>query len=127
MKTSSDKIEFILSHYIIAIMSIYGAYIFIKFNFQFSPQQMDYPGMIIAFITSCTLNIVKLKEKNASLNVKRVSAFANTLTFCLAFAFTMQGPLFIGEIITTIPMGIITVLSVISLLSFNKKQIAQSH
>ncbi len=126
MKINSKIIEQVLSHYIIVIMSIYGVYVFIKFNFQFTPENMDYPGMIIAFITSCALNIVRLKENSASLNIQRVSVFANILTLCLATAFTMQGPIFIGEIITTIPMGIITLFSIISLLSIDKKQLVHA-
>ncbi len=127
MKINFNKIELILSHYIIVIMSIYGVYKFSQFNYQFTPEHMDYPGMIIAFITSCALNIVRLKENNASINIQRVSAFSNMLTLCLATAFTVQGPIFIGEIITTIPMGIIALFSIISLLNFDKKQIAPSH
>ena len=94
MKINLEKIELILCHYVIVIVSIYAVYVFIKFNFQFSPQQMDHPGMIIAFLTSCSLNIVRLKENIASLNIQRISAFANMLTMCLATGFTMQGPFF---------------------------------
>jgi len=126
MKINFKNIELILCHYIIVIISIYAAYIFTKFNFQFNSQQMDYPGMIIAFITSCSLNIVRLKENNVSLNIQRASAFANLLTLSLATGFTMQGPFSMAEVMTTIPMGIITLCSIISLLGANKKQLAHS-
>ena len=94
MKINLEKIELILCHYVIVIVSIYAVYIFIKFNFQFSPQQMDHPGMIIAFLTSCSLNIVRLKEKIASVNIQRVSAFANMLTSVFGNWFYCAGTVF---------------------------------
>ena len=126
MKINLDKTELILSYFIMAIVSIYFVNVLITFDFQLSPNQMAIPGMVIAFLTSSALNIVRLKENTPSLNINRVSVFANMLTLSLATVFIIQHP-YIGRLITTVPMGIITLLSIISLFSFDKKQIAHSH
>ncbi|CAM3082828.1 hypothetical protein [Moritella viscosa] len=112
MKT---KIELTLSYIVFSIALIYGTLVFIKFNFQFTPTQMSYPGMVIAFLMSCMLNIIKLKENSMSSRIHFASVFANILTFSYATAFAIQDP-WIGKVITTILMGFILIFSVIKLL-----------
>ena len=122
-----NKIELILSLTIIAVVSIYGAYIFAIFGFKFGPHQMTYPAMIIAFLISSSLNIAKLKDKNASRIIYKVSVFSNVLTLCLATTFVIHDPSAVHKIITTLIMGIITVLSILSLRSPGKQNSAFAH
>ncbi len=117
MKT---KIELVLSYIVFATALIYGALVFIKFNFQFTPAQMSYPGMVIAFLMSCMLNILKLKENTNSSKVHFASVFANILTFSYAAAFAIQDP-WIGKVITTVLMGFILMFSITKLFQLTKK------
>lgn len=112
MKT---KIDLTLNYIVFATALIYGALVFVKFNFQFTPAQMSYPGMVIAFLMSCMLNILKLKESSNSTRIHSASVFANTLTFIYAAAFAIQDP-WIGKVITTVLMGFILIFSVTKLL-----------
>jgi len=114
------KIELALCYIVFATALIYGALVFIKFNFQFTPAQMSYPGMVIAFLMSCMLNIVKLKENLNSSRMHFASVFANILTFSYAAAFAIQDP-WIGKVITTVLMGFILMFSVTRLLQLTKK------
>ncbi len=116
MKT---KIELTLSYIVFLTALIYGILIFIKLNFQFTPAQMSYPGMVIAFLMSCMLNIIKLKENSSSSRMHFASVFANILTFSYATAFAIQDP-WIGKVITTVFMGIILMLSATKLLQLTK-------
>ncbi len=111
MKT---KVELVLSYIVFAIALIYGITIFIQLGFKFTPAQMSYPGMVIAFLISCTLNIVKLKEDSVSKNLHFASVFSNTLTFCYAAFFVIQDP-WIGKVITTVLMGLILILSILKI------------
>lgn len=112
-----NKIELILSQIIIAVVTIYGAYAFVIFGFKFGPHQMSYPAMVIVFVMSCSFNIAKLKDEKAGKIIHKVSVFSNILALCLAAAFAMYDPSAIHKIMTTVAMGIITVLSTLSMLN----------
>lgn len=116
MKT---KIELALSYIVFSIALIYGILVFIKLNFQFTPAQMSYPGMVIAFLMSCMLNIIKLKENSMSSRIHFASVFSNILTFSYATAFAIQDP-WIGKVITAVLMGFILIFSATKLLQLNK-------
>ena len=108
MKT---KIELVLNYTVIAIALIYGTTVFIQFGFKFTAAQMSHPGMVIVFLISCSLNIVKLREKSFSKRLHLVSVFSNALTFGYAALFVIQDP-WIGKVITTFLMGLILILSI---------------
>ncbi len=111
------NIELILSYLVIASAIQYAIMVSIALNFNFLPQHMASPGMVIGFITACSLNIVKLKEPIASRKIYAVSAFANMLTLSLATALSMQDQ-HIAKIITTLMMAIICVLSIFDWLNY---------
>jgi len=108
MKT---KIELVLNYIVIAIALSYGITVFIQFGFKFTAAQMSYPGMVIVFLISCSLNIVRLREEPFSKGLHSVSVFSNMLTFSYASFFVLQDP-WIGKVITTLLMGLILILSI---------------
>ena len=110
-----ENLELVLSYIVFTIALIYGVLVFVRFNFQFTPDQMSHPGMVIAFLMSCMFNILKLVENTDSTRIHFASVFANTLTFLYAAAFAIQDP-WIAKIVTTTIMGLIFLLSVDKLL-----------
>jgi|GEM_PF-1939035 len=113
---SKNKLFFLVLNYTVCTIAlVYMALVAIQYNFDFSIQgRMTHPGMVIAFLSACSLNITRLKEPNVSINLNKVSAFANILTLSLAAAFTIQHPVF-SKLITTCLMAIITADSLIAL------------
>ncbi len=108
------KIELVLSYLVIISALQYAVMVSIALNFHFAPEQMASPGMAIIFIMACGFNIVKLKEPNASRRIYLIAAFANFLTLSFATALSMQDP-HIAKIATTMMMGTIFILSVMSI------------
>ena len=116
-----NKVELILSYIIIFMVSIYGAYMFVGFGFKFGPHQMTHPAMVITFVMSCSFNVAKLTSSNTSKRVLGVSALSNVLTLFLAAGFVIYDPQAINKLLTTLAMGIITVLSILSLFNHRTK------
>ena len=125
---SKNKQLFLALNYIVCIIAVFHiTMVSIQFNFDFSPQgRMTHPGMAIAFLTACTLNITRLNESKASLRINKVSFFANLLTLSLAIAFTVQNPV-LPKLITTSLMLLITLESVFVLFKYKlkNKQVVQ--
>lgn len=115
-----NKIELILSYLVIASALQYGVMVSLALNFHFAPEQMAAPGMVIAFITACCLNIVKLKDDSASRKIYSMAAFANALTLSYAVSLSVQDP-HIGKIVTTLMMGAIFFLSLVSCFTYQVK------
>ncbi|MCG7535171.1 hypothetical protein [Pseudoalteromonas sp. OOF1S-7] len=114
-----SKIELLFNYIVIVIAVAYGAMVFISLNFKLTPEQMSNPGMVIAFLISCTLNIARLKEKEASFRIHLTSLFANILTFSYAAAFAVQDP-WVAKVVTTILMGLILAFSLSGALQWKK-------
>jgi len=106
-------IESILSYLVILSALQYGVLVSIALDFNFSPEHMAAPGMVIVFITACSLNLIKLRDKAASRSIYAISAFTNVLCSGYALALSIQDP-HIGKVITTILMAVITLSSIFS-------------
>jgi len=115
-----NTIESILSYLVIISALQYGVFVSIALNFSFSPQQMASPGMVIIFITTCALNIVKLREKTSSRALYALSVFTNILCLSYSSALSCQDP-HIGKVITTILMGVISLSSIWGLFVYPTK------
>lgn len=112
-----NKIELILSYLVIASALQYAVMVSIAWDFHFPPEKMAAPGMVIAFITACCLNIVKLKDDTASRKIYVMSAFANALTLSYAVSLSVQDPN-IGKIVTTLMMSLILLLSLVNCFTY---------
>ena len=113
---SKHKLVFIVLNYIVCIIAlVYIAAVALHYNFDFSVQgRMTHPGMVIAFLSACALNIARLNAPNIDMGIVKVSVFSNILTLSLASAFAFQNPIF-SKLVTTCLMAIITVNSLIEL------------
>jgi len=120
------NIELILSYLVIASALQFAVMISIATNFSFSPQQMAAPGMVIAFVTSCSLTIVKLKDLTASRKIYAMSALSNALTLSFATALSLQDPTNVGKVITTLLMAVISLLSILGWFKFKTSNTQQS-
>ncbi len=116
------KIEIILSYLVIASALQFAVLFSIAINFQFEPHQMAAPGMVIAFVSACGLNIVKLSDATASRKIYFMSTFANALTLSYAIALSLQDP-HIAKVITTAMMALILLLSLISCFDYREKKL----
>ncbi|MEC4088526.1 hypothetical protein [Pseudoalteromonas rubra] len=114
-----SKIELLLNYIVIVIAVAYGAVVFISLNFKLTPEQMSNPGMVIAFLISCTFNIARLKEKTTSFRIHITALFANILTFSYAAAFAVQDP-WVAKVVTTILMGLILAFSLSGTIQLKK-------
>jgi len=120
------NIELILSYLVIASALQFAVIISIATNLSFSPQQMAAPGMVIAFVTACSLTIVKLKDLSASRSIYAMSALSNALTLSFATALSFQDPTNVGKIITTILMALICILSILGWFNYKNNIMAKS-
>lgn len=74
----------------------------------FSPEEMAIPGIVLAFVSACSVNLVRLRIDDIRLN--QVSVTLNLLTFGYALSLAIQDP-HPGKILTTLLMAIILLLS----------------
>ncbi len=105
MKT---KIEVGLSLIVSLIAISFFAQTIASQGLSFSPEEMAVPGIVLAFISACSVNIVRLAIGDPWLN--RVSTTLSLLTFSYALSLAIQDPR-PGKILTTLLMGVITLLA----------------
>jgi len=116
----NKKRTFLFLNYTVCLIALFHIVsVSIHFNFDFSTAgRMTHPGMVIAFLSACVLNVARLKESNSSRLFNGASAISNLLTLSLALAFTIQQPV-LPKVITTCLMVIITLESLWAL-TWNK-------
>jgi hypothetical protein len=116
------RTQITLSIIICVVAFIYAIMIYIKLDGKFAPNNMERPGMVIAFLSANCFNIARLLSGTRSRAIYNACLLSATLTLAYATAFSiLEYSSTIGKIVVTLFMAVVWLFLVRDFFLLRKK------